>query len=127
MLYDFFDTGLVGTLSLVADEKGLRQIIFPNRYHRENISADWQRQPVFFKEIKRQLRAYFAGELTNFDLTIAPRGTDFQQTVWRALQKIPYGEVVVYKKIAEAIGNPKAVRAVGSANGKNPIPIIIPC
>jgi len=73
------------------------------------------------------LRAYFKRELKQFDLPLAPVGTPFQLKVWQALRAIPYGELVSYKTIAEVVGNPKAVRAVGGANGKNPIPIIVPC
>ena len=73
------------------------------------------------------MRAYFDGKLKRFDLPLAPQGTAFQRQVWEALTRIPYGTVVSYKSIAEAVGRPKAVRAVGGANGKNPIPIIVPC
>ena len=73
------------------------------------------------------MRAYFAGERQTFDLPLAPRGTEFQQSVWSALQQIPYGETTTYSTIAERIGRPAAVRAVGAANGANPIPIVIPC
>jgi len=81
----------------------------------------------FFAPVKAQLRAYFKRELKQFDLPLAPVGTPFQLKVWQALRAIPYGELVSYKTIAEAVGNSKAVRAVGGANGKNPIPIIVPC
>lgn len=74
-----------------------------------------------------QLNAYLAGELQQFSLPLAPRGTDFQQTVWQALCAIPYGKTASYKEIAVAIGNPKAARAVGLANNKNPLAIFIPC
>ncbi len=75
----------------------------------------------------RQLRVYFAGELKEFDLPLAPDGTPFQQKVWRELCKIPYGETISYGELARRIDNPNASRAVGLANGSNPIPIIIPC
>jgi methylated-DNA-[protein]-cysteine S-methyltransferase len=74
-----------------------------------------------------QLEAYFAGERTSFDLPLAPEGTPFQRRVWDALQTIPYGATVSYRDIAERIGAPKAVRAVGAANGRNPLPIVVPC
>jgi methylated-DNA-[protein]-cysteine S-methyltransferase len=74
-----------------------------------------------------QLRAYFAGELRSFDLPLDMRGTDFQQRVWRELREIPYGETRSYSFVASAIGSPKAVRAVGAANGRNPVPIVVPC
>ena len=75
----------------------------------------------------RQLKAYFAGELENFDLPLSPQGTPFQQRVWGELQKIPYGDTISYGELARRIGNPKASRAVGLANGSNPISIVIPC
>jgi len=74
-----------------------------------------------------QLEAYFAGELRQFSLPLAPVGTDFEQSVWAALCQVPFGETASYRDIAEAVGRPLAVRAVGNANGKNPIPIFIPC
>ncbi len=78
-------------------------------------------------ESVRQLREYFAGRRKDFDLPLAPEGTDFQRKVWRKLQEIPYGETISYGELAKRVGNPKASRAVGSANGKNRIPIVIPC
>jgi len=127
MFYDYFETGLIGTLTLVGDEEGLRHIVFPKEKKAFIIRDDWQKKPGFFEPVKAQLRAYFKGELKQFDLALAPVGTSFQLKVWQALRTIPYGELVSYKTLAEAIGNPKAVRAVGGANGKNPIPIIVPC
>jgi len=76
---------------------------------------------------KRQLEEYFTGKRKTFDLPLAPKGTEFQQKVWKALQEIPYGETRTYGEIAAAIGNPKAARAVGMANNKNPIGILVPC
>lgn len=127
MYYDYFDTGLIGTLTLAGDEAGLRHIEFEKEKLAITIEADWERRPAFFEPLKTQLRAYFKGELHHFDLPLAPVGTDFQRKVWEALQAIPYGEVASYGEIAAAIGNPKAVRAVGGANARNPIPVIIPC
>jgi methylated-DNA-[protein]-cysteine S-methyltransferase len=75
----------------------------------------------------KQLREYFAGRRAEFDLPLAPEGTEFQRTVWRNLQDIPYGETISYGELAKRVGNPKASRAVGAANGQNPIPIVIPC
>lgn len=127
MYYDFFETGLIGTLTLAGDEKGLRHILFEKERRLVPIRDDWKRVPDFFQPLKTQLRAYFSRELKQFDIPLAPVGTPFQLRVWRALQTIPYGSLVSYKAIAEAVGNAKAVRAVGGANGKNPIPIIVPC
>lgn len=127
MYYDYFETGLIGTLTLIGDETGLRHILFEKEKNQVAIQNDWQKNSDFFTAVKMQLRAYFKGELKDFDLPLAPEGTVFQQKVWRALQKIPYGKLVSYKSVAETIGNPKAVRAVGAANGKNPLPVIVPC
>jgi methylated-DNA-[protein]-cysteine S-methyltransferase len=127
MFYDYFETGLIGTLTLAGDEEGLRHIVFPKEKNSLVIQGDWKKKHGVFAQVKAQLRAYFEGELKQFDLPLAPVGTPFQLKVWQALRAIPYGELVSYKTLAEAIGNPKAVRAVGGANGRNPIPIIVPC
>jgi methylated-DNA-[protein]-cysteine S-methyltransferase len=127
VFYDFFETGLIGTLMLAGDEAGLRHIEFENKPNNLAIHSDWKRNPACFAPLKAQLRAYFKGELEQFDICLAPVGTPFQLKVWQALRAIPYGRLVSYKSIAEDVGNPKAVRAVGSANAKNPIPIIVPC
>ncbi|MGO9116463.1 MAG: methylated-DNA--[protein]-cysteine S-methyltransferase [Desulfomonilaceae bacterium] len=127
MFYDYFATGLIGTLTLVGDEEGLRHILFPKEKNSVVIHGDWKNEHGFFAPVKAQLRAYFSGELKEFDLVLAPLGTPFQLKVWQVLRTIPYGELVSYKTVAEAIGNPKAVRAVGAANGKNPLPIVVPC
>lgn len=79
------------------------------------------------EEATRQLRAYFAGERRTFDLPLAPRGTEWQQQVWLALRGVPFGETVSYATIAQRLGRPTASRAVGAANGRNPLPIIVPC
>lgn len=127
MYYDFLETELIGTLTFVGDEAGLRHIIFEKEKNPVIIRDDWKKKPDFFTSLKAQLRAYFKCELKHFDIPLAPVGTPFQLMVWQALRNIPYGELVSYKTIAKAIGNPKAVRAVGGANGKNPLPIIVPC
>jgi len=89
--------------------------------------SDWQLDEEPFAEVIRQLQAYFSGELKEFNVPLAMEGTEFQLRVWNALRAIPYGETISYAQLAERIGNPKAVRAVGLANGSNPIPIIVPC
>jgi methylated-DNA-[protein]-cysteine S-methyltransferase len=129
MYYDDFDTGLIGTLTLVGDGAGLRHIVFEKEGSPPTIETAWRRQPDFFEPLKQQLQAYFAGQRRHFELALplAPKGTAFQLKVWEALQAIPYGQVASYGDIAKAVGNPKAVRAVGGANARNPIPIIIPC
>ena len=117
----------VGPLLLAADDAGLRQILFANGRHPARPESSWKRDPAPLQETIRQLHAYFAGELEQFDLPLAPEGTPFQLEVWRRLCHIPYGETISYGELARRIGNPKASRAVGLANGSNPIPIVIPC
>jgi methylated-DNA-[protein]-cysteine S-methyltransferase len=117
----------LGPLLLVADEAGLRQINFPRNGEPAGINPKWREDASLFRETVRQLRAYFAGELERFDLLLAPHGTTFQQKCWSELCHIPYGETISYGELARRIGNPNASRAVGLANGSNPIPIIIPC
>jgi methylated-DNA-[protein]-cysteine S-methyltransferase len=117
----------VGTLLLAGDANGLRLVSFESTKHAAPPQADWRQDKTPFTEVIRQLRAYFRGELKEFDLPLSLEGTEFQLRVWNALRTIPYGETISYAQLAERIGNPKAVRAVGLANGNNPIPIIIPC
>jgi methylated-DNA-[protein]-cysteine S-methyltransferase len=117
----------VGPLLLAGDEEGLRLISFQHGRHAEKPRAVWKEDASPLNEVMRQLRAYFAGELTQFDVRLAPRGTEFQLNVWQHLCEIPFGETISYAELARRIGNPKASRAVGLANGSNPIPIIIPC
>ncbi len=126
MLYTQIESPL-GPLLLVADDGGLRQILFVNGRHAAQPESSWEKDTAPFSETVRQLHAYFAGELENFDLQLAPEGTPFQLGVWRSLCDIPYGATVSYGELAVRIGNPKACRAVGLANGSNPIPIVIPC
>ena len=117
----------IGPLLLVADDAGLRRIEFKSGKRAHPPDPAWQEDPRPLKDTIRQLRAYFAGKLETFELRLAPEGTPFQQTVWRRLCGIPYGETISYGELARRVGNPKASRAVGLANGSNPIPIIIPC
>ena len=117
----------VGPLLLAADESGLRQLAFPCEKTKQTPPSDWQENGAFFSETTRQLTAYFASELRTFDLPLAPQGTPFQLQVWQTLPEIPYGQTLSYGDLAQKIGNPKASRAVGAANGQNPLPILIPC
>ena len=117
----------VGRLLLVADEAGLRQILFVNGRHPAHPDPSWKQDRAPHTQTIHQLQAYFAGDLENFDLQLAPEGTPFQLAVWHRLCDIPYGETISYGQLANQIGNPKASRAVGLANGSNPIPIVIPC
>jgi methylated-DNA-[protein]-cysteine S-methyltransferase len=118
----------VGPLLLAADADGLRLVEFANPRHRTMPEADWRDgDSALLCETRRQLGEYFSGVRRAFDLPLAPRGTDFQRTVWRALTCIPYGETISYGTLAHRIGLPSAMRAVGAANGRNPLPIVVPC
>ena len=125
MNYSLLDT-TIGTLRLVSDGVALTKIEFPGR-HSAVESCDKQVTDSVLSACAGQLAEYFAGERNHFDLPLNAGGTTFQQAVWSALANIPYGEVRSYKEIAETIGKPKAVRAVGAANGRNPLPIVVPC
>jgi methylated-DNA-[protein]-cysteine S-methyltransferase len=118
----------IGALLIAGDDQAVRRIEFPKNGKAGKPEAEWRessRGPV--GEAVRQLREYFAGKRSDFDLPLAPEGTPFQCEVWRRLQEIPYGETISYGELAKRVGNPKASRAVGAANGQNPIPIVIPC
>jgi methylated-DNA-[protein]-cysteine S-methyltransferase len=117
----------VGPLLLAGDERGLHLVYFMNGRRPKPPEPAWKEDKKPFKEVMRQLKAYFDGKLRDFDLPLVLNGTEFQLRVWRRLQKIPYGETVSYGQIARELGNPEASRAVGLANGSNPIPIIVPC
>jgi methylated-DNA-[protein]-cysteine S-methyltransferase len=126
MWFDEFDSP-VGRLTVVADAEGLRHILFESERHPVRRGPDWRRDAAALREARDQLCAYFAGERRDFDLTLAPVGTPFQSMVWRTLAEIPFGETWSYGDLARRIGEPKAVRAVGAANGRNPLPIVLPC
>jgi methylated-DNA-[protein]-cysteine S-methyltransferase len=130
MLYRKFDTP-IGELTIAADTVGLRHIEFPRNRHpcdrngwRE--AGDDERTPVL-DAAQAQLIDYFASARRVFDLPLAPQGTAFQCAVWAALATIPYGETRSYGELARMIGKPDAMRAVGAANGRNPLPIVLPC
>ena len=126
MTYRFLDSP-VGGLLLARDEAGLRLIHFVDGRHRRSPPAEWQEDQTAFDDVAAQLGEYFAGARRNFDVPLAPQGTPFQQRVWRALLDIPYGETISYGELAARIGQRTASRAVGLANGSNPISIVIPC
>jgi methylated-DNA-[protein]-cysteine S-methyltransferase len=118
----------VGELTLFASEHGLAAVLWPNELRRIRLTpvTEDSQHPLLL-ETERQLNAYFAGELRQFTVPLDFSGTEFQKKVWLALTAIPYGETRSYAEIARAIGHPGAVRAVGAANGRNPISIIAPC
>lgn len=122
------ETSAVGPLFLAGNDKGLSYLLFDhdersNQYR----TPDWEHDPAAFQLARQQLTEYFAGTRKTFDVPLAPDGTEFQNRVWKQLSEIPYGQTVTYSQIARDIGNPKACRAVGLANGRNPISIIVPC
>lgn len=117
----------IGRLLLAGDGAALLQVHFQAGPHPLQPAASWRRDAAPLAQATRQLAEYFAGSRRNFELPLAPRGTAFQLAVWRALQSIPYGETVSYGELAQRLGAPSAARAVGLANGANPLPIIIPC
>jgi len=114
-------------LLLAGSRAALRHVSFSAGKHAVAIDPHWTEDRETFTEVIRQLTEYFAGERKTFTLELDPPGTEFQRSVWAELREIPYGETISYKQLAERIRKPKAVRAVGAANGANPIPIIIPC
>jgi methylated-DNA-[protein]-cysteine S-methyltransferase len=117
----------VGPLLLAADDAGLCFISFAGKQRAVQPRREWKENAKPFGEVTRQLRAYFRGELTEFDVPLNLQGTEFQLRVWNSLLKIPYGETTSYGALARELGQPNAMRAVGLANGSNPIPIIVPC
>ena len=128
LVYMYMDSP-VGALKLVAYDQALVAVMWDNEDHKRVRLAKplEDHQHPMLQRVKKQLEEYFVGQRQQFDLPLDFQGTDFQQQVWKALLTIPYGETRSYKEIALQIGNEKAVRAVGAANGKNPISIIAPC
>jgi methylated-DNA-[protein]-cysteine S-methyltransferase len=117
----------IGPILLAGDEEGLKYVNFMKSKKKIEVPDSWQENEDFFRAISEQLEAYFSGQLKSFDVKMAPKGTEFQKSVWKALKEIPYGETRTYGEVAKSIGNPKASRAVGLANNRNPIAIIVPC
>ena len=118
----------VGDLLLVADGEALVGVHFqPDRRWGVTVGDSWAHDPAALAPAAEQLTAYFAGELTRFDLPIAPVGTPFQKAVWDELLAIPYGETTSYRELAELLGRPGSARAVGAANARNPLAIVVPC
>ena len=109
----------IGVISVCADESSVKRLVFG--------SVDRENRNTVTDEAVKQLKEYFAGTRKSFTVPVDPDGTEFQKTVWKSLMTVPYGETRTYKDMAKENGNDKAFRAVGNANGANPIPIIIPC
>jgi methylated-DNA-[protein]-cysteine S-methyltransferase len=117
----------VGQLILTGDGRGLCGLNFQDGAHPLEIDEEWKKERGPFKDVIKQLERYFAGRLQKFTIPLALEGTAFQLSVWHALKTIPYGVTASYGAIAKKIGNPNASRAVGAANGQNPVSIIVPC
>jgi methylated-DNA-[protein]-cysteine S-methyltransferase len=113
----------IGELLLVGDGRAVIAL----RMEPFQIDARWRHDPEAFAQAEEQLVGYFDGELTEFDLPLAPGGSPFQLRVWTALTEIPYGTTTSYRELAASIGRPDAIRAVGATNGRNPIAVIVPC
>jgi methylated-DNA-[protein]-cysteine S-methyltransferase len=117
----------IGLLLLIGDEARLRGLYMRDHEYQPPMSEGRERNDAAFRSVRQQLTAYFAGELRKFEVALAGEGSAFQKKVWQALLDIPFGETESYGQLARRIGNEKASRAVGLANGRNPISIIVPC
>jgi methylated-DNA-[protein]-cysteine S-methyltransferase len=126
VFFSYLDSPL-GPLLAVRDDTALTGLHLPAGRRPVTPGSSWTRDDAGFGDERDQLAAYFAGDRQEFDLELNPVGTGFERTVWAALRTIPYGETTSYGAIATALGHPDAARAVGRANGRNPIPIIVPC
>ncbi|MFO1022803.1 MAG: methylated-DNA--[protein]-cysteine S-methyltransferase [Planctomycetales bacterium] len=117
----------VGQILLVGDGQFLCGLYLPNHKHWNGLRANSQQDDDPFRDVRRQLTEYFAGERQQFDVPFKLDGTPFQKQVWQELARIPFGITISYRELARRVGSPSAVRAVGAANGRNPISIIVPC
>ncbi|MDA1230161.1 MAG: methylated-DNA--[protein]-cysteine S-methyltransferase [Planctomycetota bacterium] len=130
MFFTHLDKTPVGRILIAGDDQGLRHVSFAESHYSAPVTIpaeDWEHHEKPLKEVVRQLKAYFSGKLKEFHLRLAGEGTEFQCSVWKALCGIPYGTTASYGDVAKSVGNPAASRAVGAANGRNPISIIVPC
>jgi len=126
MNYTYVDSPL-GDLLLAGEEGALRLVSFPRGRMRRSPEQGWTEEAAPFRAAAKQLGEYFAGTRERFELVLEPVGTEFQLAVWQALRRIPYGRTWSYAELAQRIGRPRAMRAVGAANGANPLPIVVPC
>lgn len=126
LLYDTFDSP-IGALTVAGDSQGIHHILFENNRYDAKGREHWQRDAHALRDARGQLLEYLRGERVRFDLPLAPYGTPFQLRVWKALADIPFGQTWSYVDLARHIGHPTASRAVGAANGRNPLPIVLPC
>jgi methylated-DNA-[protein]-cysteine S-methyltransferase len=126
MIYTTFNSP-IGELLLAGDNSGLRILSMQDAPRPRRIGPDWHRDEASFADVRAQLDQYFTGSRETFETELSLRGNPFEQRVWAELLKIPYGETASYGQIATAIGAPSAARAVGLANGRNPVAVIVPC
>jgi methylated-DNA-[protein]-cysteine S-methyltransferase len=126
MLYDVVESP-IGDLLLTGDGEALAGLWMQDAGRPRAPGAGWRREPPAFREVAEQLQQYFARERTGFDVALSMSGTAFQRRVWAALREIPYGRTRSYGDLARQLGQPGAARAVGLANGRNPIAVIVPC
>jgi methylated-DNA-[protein]-cysteine S-methyltransferase len=122
-----FEDSPIGSLLLVGNDRALHGLYMQDGRKPKQIEPDWQRSASCFADVAAQLREYFAGKRVAFDLALALDGTPFERRVWSALTEIPYGETCSYGELARRLDQPSAARAVGLANGRNPIAVIVPC
>ena len=127
LCYDAFDTP-IGPLTVAADAQGrLRYVLFAQNLHTVKNREHWRHDPAVLASARQQLLEYLQGQRQRFDLELAPAGTPFQLDVWQSLAQIPYGQTWSYADLAARIQRPNATRAVGAANGRNPLPLVLPC
>lgn len=124
--FDQFDSP-IGPLTVAGDGSALVHILFAENRHEPKARNEWVRDAAPVRDARQQLLQYLHGERTRFDLPLAPRGTAFQLRVWHALAAIPFGQTWSYLQLARHLDHPTATRAVGAANGRNPLPIVLPC
>jgi methylated-DNA-[protein]-cysteine S-methyltransferase len=122
-----FEDSPIGSLLLVGNDRALHGLYMQDGRKPKQIAPDWEHATTCFADVKAQLREYFAGERLAFDLALEMAGTSFERRVWSALMDIPYGETCSYGELARRLDQPSAARAVGLANGRNPIAVIVPC
>lgn len=128
LMHCWYLTSPIGPLLIAGDDAAVHSISFPKNGKARRPERGWiESRRGAVADAARQLTEYFAGDRKEFELPLAPQGTEFQRAVWQRLCEIPYGQTISYGELARRVGNPKASRAVGSANGANPIPIVIPC
>jgi methylated-DNA-[protein]-cysteine S-methyltransferase len=124
--YTYFDSPL-GQLLVQGDGDFVTGLLVPNHKRWPDLGSSWNRTDAPFAAVRRQLAEYFAGTRQHFDVPLKLGGTPFQKRVWQELQRIPFGETISYAQLAARVGKPAAARAVGHANGRNPVAIIVPC